>query len=100
MFSTVSIRNNEQIPNAVNTLKVAAKKGNLIVGSIRKDLFTSLEEGLKKSDFTFRLEKTEETNSTDTYTVFVLSSHAWVLRDSKVEKAGVHNVFNLQIELL
>lgn len=100
MFSTVCIQNNEQIPNAVNTLKIAAQKGNLIVGSIRKDLFTTLEEKLKKSDFAFRLEKAEETSKTDVYTVFVLSSHSWVLRNSTVEKAGTHQVFNLQIELL
>lgn len=96
-LSTISLQSTDHVKSSSSYLKAAAKKGEVIVGTIKKDIYSELEMQLQNDMTSMRLEKID-TNST--YVLFVLTSKSWVLRDSVKENAGALYKVNLQIEQL
>lgn len=96
-LATMRIQSQEQIDAIVPKTADLYTEKLLIIGTITTSLYNSLENVVKNSGQRLRLEKIK-TTQTHSYTLFILSPHYWLLRQTTQETAGNIPVYCLEIE--
>lgn len=99
VVSTISLQTDEHVNNAKSYLNAAIKQGHVIVGTINSERYGTLEKLLQENASSLRLEKIALTQNVSQQ-IFILTSKAWILRDSDTETNGKLHRIHLQIERL
>lgn len=83
-LTTMHIENQSELDAFSSDLANLYARKLLIIATISSSIYDKLETSVKKSGQKFRLEKVK-TTSTNPYTLFILSPHYWLLRETTSE---------------